>query len=74
MKTNSQQCQHDDGSRPDAVGTANNANMVCLLHELTIVSLLHELKPVAGDQVAGVVGGGPSDGANGNGGFTNKFF
>ena len=49
--------------------------MVCLLHELTIVSLLHELKPVAGDQVAGEVGGeGPGQGANGNGGFTNKFF
>ena len=40
-----------------AVGIANIANMVCLLHELTIVSLLHELSMVAGDQVAGGVGG-----------------
>ena len=29
------------------VGTANNANIVCLLHELTIVSLLHELSMAA---------------------------
>ena len=75
VKTNSQQCQHGDGLRLDVVGTANIANMVCCLHELTIVSLLHELSMVAGDQVAGGEGGGgPSEGANGNGGFTHKFF
>ena len=37
LKTNSQQCQQSTGTRPDAVGIANNANMVCLMHELTIV-------------------------------------
>ena len=63
LKTDSQQCQQSTGSQPDVVGTANNANMVCLLHELTIVSLLHELSMVAGGQVAGREGGeGPGRG------------
>jgi len=39
------------GLRLDIVGSANIANTVRLLHELTIVSLLHELSMVAGDQV-----------------------
>ena len=54
---------------PACVGTANNANTVCLLHELTTVCLLHELS--MGRRGGG---GGPWPRANGNGGFTNKFF
>ena len=34
LKTNSQQCQQSTGTRLDVVGIANNANMVCLPHEL----------------------------------------
>lgn len=42
---------------PACVGTANNANMGCCLHELTIVSLLHELKMVANGCGPGGEGG-----------------